>query len=607
MANINASAEEQIYTVKRWLGVNECADGDTKLKQGEASVCRNWRVTRDGNLQIRAGYKSLCNLVKDSNRSKQVKFLWHGRVQNEEVTLAVCNGYLWKIEFTETDEVEAVEIKDIGDTETAFIFGYSMNAYIMTGADYLVYDGEECKTVVGYRPLVSVSVPPEGGGEALESVNKLNGMRRSQFSPDGTGKTFQLPEAEIESVDYVKSAITGEALDGWTADTAKGTVTFTSAPSKGVNSIEIGWTFPTDYAEQIKAMRYAEIYNGSTDNRVFVYGDGSNQTFYSGLDDLGLATAEYFPDLNVIAVGEANTPITSLIRHYSRLIAYKTDSAWSIQYGTKTLADESTIAAFYTLPINRSIGNEAVGQVQLVLNSPYTLANSTIYDWRNNASYSSNLTVDERQAKIVSERVSATLSQLDLSKAYCYDHNEEQEWYCIEGGTAIIHNYAVDAWYTYSEFNFTALASVDSFLYGGTADGKLALINRRYRDDDGVAIPAQWASGSMAFEKDFRRKYSAMLWVGIKPESGAKVEVSVQTDRKADFSKQIVSRAIATFSPANFARWSFKTGRRPQMTRLKIKAKKFTYYKLLLTLEDAAATCTVVSADIRVRSTGYVK
>ena len=43
------------------------------------------------------------------------------------------------------------------------------------------------------------------------------------------------------------------------------------------------------------------------------------------------------------------------------------------------------------------------------------------------------------------------------------------------------------------------------------------------------------------------------------------------------------------------------------MTRLKLKAKKLTYYKLILTHDDADTTATVTSADIRVRFTGYVR
>ena len=43
------------------------------------------------------------------------------------------------------------------------------------------------------------------------------------------------------------------------------------------------------------------------------------------------------------------------------------------------------------------------------------------------------------------------------------------------------------------------------------------------------------------------------------------------------------------------------------MERLKLKAKKFTYYKLIFTNDSANTTATVTSADVRVRYTGYVR
>ena len=111
----------------------------------------------------------------------------------------------------------------------------------------------------------------------------------------------------------------------------------------------------------------------------------------------------------------------------------------------------------------------------------------------------------------------------------------------------------------------------------------------------------------MAFGADYRRKYSAMLWVGISPVAGGELGVTIETDRKADFSKKIVSKNMATFTKANFGNWSFSTSRRPEMERLKLKAKKFTYYKLIFTNDSANTTAAVTSADLRVRYTGYVR
>ena len=132
-------------------------------------------------------------------------------------------------------------------------------------------------------------------------------------------------------------------------------------------------------------------------------------------------------------------------------------------------------------------------------------------------------------------------------------------------------------------------------------------MNYLYRNDDGEPIDAYWESGSMSFGADYLRKYAAILWVGIKPEENSSLTVTVQTDRKTDYTEKIVASRLASFYPATFAHWSFATNRKPQMERLKIKAKKFVFYKLIFKTNEADTTATVLTADIRVRMTGDAK
>lgn len=698
MANIRAATDERIFKIAAWRGLNENPDGDTKLKLGEAAVMRNWRVTRDGNLQRRPGTQTIKGLMREyilqadtmpqvvktsaresgqfvvyseavatqdgfvevsgrqsaadyenwrdyigwywKNGTKvwqlaecvynegedsytwrmkrvhaistaadsTVKGLWSGLVGDKEYMVAACDGRLWAVH--NGTEFARVDIGEIDTTDRVFMFGYSKKLYIMNGKEYKEWDGTAVKPVEGYRPLVTVAVVPSGGGVALEQINKLSPTRRCRISPDGTATAFTLPEKDLVSIDYVKVLADGSYLvegEGYTADLATGVVTFTAAPAEDTNSIEIGWTVGVDFRHEVLRMRYAETFSGAQDNRVFIYGDGSNRALYSGLDYDGNPRADYFPDMNVLDIGEANTPITALIRHYSRLMAFKTNSTYSVQYDMITLADGSSTAAFYSTPVNRSIGNAALGQARLVLNSPYTLFGKDVYEWRNNASYSSNLSIDERQAKRISDRVTATLDNFSLTDCYCWDDNDNQEYYICCGDKAVIHNYAADAWFCYTGFDAVCMANHQGELYCGTSDGKLKHISYTHSTDDGEGIDAYWESGSMSFDRDFMRKYSAMLWIGLKPEPTGEVNVTVQTDRKSQYTEKVVSASLATFDQADFADWSFSTNRQPQMTRLKIKAKKFVYYKLILKSDRPNTTATVLAADIRVRYTGYAR
>ena len=73
------------------------------------------------------------------------------------------------------------------------------------------------------------------------------------------------------------------------------------------------------------------------------------------------------------------------------------------------------------------------------------------------------------------------------------------------------------------------------------------------------------------------------------------------------FSSSVVTSSLANFAHVNYAKYSYATNRKPQISRLKIKAKKFVFYKLIFRTTAADSTVTILAADIRVRFTGYAK
>ena len=63
MAQIKVSNKDKILKIDRFLGVNECPDGDTNIKVGEASTMTNFKITSDYNLQKRPGTQNVANLL----------------------------------------------------------------------------------------------------------------------------------------------------------------------------------------------------------------------------------------------------------------------------------------------------------------------------------------------------------------------------------------------------------------------------------------------------------------------------------------------------------------------------------------------------------------
>jgi hypothetical protein len=536
-----------------------------------------------------------------------VRGIWSGFVGGTEYIVGACNGRLWSLSI---DEQGVWSKSDIGIVDTdnpVHMYGFDDKLYLINGSEYKVWDGEALANVTGYRPLVSVARSPDGANQqALEQVNLLNGQRRVWFSPNGTDKDFILPEKPVASVDYVKNLTTGDNINpsDYTVNTTDGKVTFTNAPTAGTNTIEIGYTVSNSARSEVTAMRYSEIYNGVTDNRVFLYGDGSNKAIYSGLDYNGQARADYFPALNTVLLGDSSTPITGMQRHYSELIAFKTDGAFAINYDTITLPEGQVTAGFYVRPINSVLGNEALGQVQLVENNPRTLESGGIYEWR----IATGAVHDQRNADRISQRVGLTLMRMDLPNAVTFYDKINHEYYVMQDGKMLVNNVENDTWYIYENLPATCMITYKDELYIGTTDGYIRHLSREYMSDNGDPIQAYWQSGSMDFGAGHLSKYSDTLWVGVKPESYGVITVGVDTNRYTEAVKtKSVASGFFSFLDLDFTRLSFNTSDKPQMEKLRIKAKNFSYYTLIFSSDSNNTRATITNADIKVRYTGYVR
>ena len=602
MAQITSSNDIQVLKIRQFLGLNENPDGDTKIKNGEMSKMRNFRVTREKHLQLRPGTKTVLNLktawdawCAESGHTAPTanpvfSGAWEGVVDSKQRTLAAFGGLIFSL------DPAAATTKVVGQCtqdQTSF-FGFSNKVYLLNGHEYMSWDGKENSSfaaVEGYIPTVMNATTPAGGGFLLENVNRLTGKRKVLYSPDGKETVFHIPEKTVDEIISVKI---GDKAQTFTPDLKARTFTITPAPAAGVNTLELIYRSGNGERAQVTGMRFSELYNGQTDSRVFLYGDGTNKTIYSGIDSAtGKPSAEYFPDLYEAEVGEANTPITGMVRHYARLVVFKQDATYSMSYSTLVTATDVTTAAFYVTPVNRQFGNKAPGQVDILENNPLTL--------------DGNITFDERNAERISDRVEVTLQGFDMAETRTFNRKSAQEYWWMYGDKALILNYGADAWYLYTGLSFRAMVEVGLETYGFRPDGGVVHLSRQYRNDDGKDIDAYAATGSMDFDRDWVLKYSPLIFVAIQPESNARVHVTVETNRRSDYPEKIVSSGLATFAHADFAHWSFGTNRKPQVRRVKMKVKKATFYKLVFKSKSASSTATVLETDVQLRYTGNVK
>lgn len=456
--------------------------------------------------------------------------------------------------------------------------------------------------------ITFVDAPAEGAIIHVDEV--LSDGVTKVIAADGQTTVFNIGYIGAETIDVSVDSVDVGLDTRFTFDAETRTITIldtdgmvagdlitikgSNPPSRGINTIEICYSAGMAFTQTVNKMTNAEIFLGTQDNAVFLYGDGSNKAFYSGIDYNGKPRADYFPDLNEMTVADSNTPITGMIRHFSQLICFKSKSVYTIHYGQITTATGNNEYAFYITPVNKEIGNAALGQVRLVLNSPYALYANDLYEWKSNSRYSSNLSQDERSAHRISDRIYATLATFNAEDCYCYDDNPGQEYYIWYQDKALVFNYAANAWYMYQGLNVSAMCNLEGDLLVGTADGKIKIMSEDYTNDDGDAFDSYWESGSMDFGSDYMRKLMSEVWISVKPDKNYSVNLTASTDRKVDFTEKTLSGEESDKDT-------------PMVKKLKMKAKKFAYLKLILQTNDPDNGATILSLDPKVRETGYAK
>ena len=611
---------QKIYTIDKFLGLNEAADSASELKHGEASRVVNFTVTDSGNLTTRPGFVR-SSLLADT---QQILTMWSGHLLSHTYLVLVDISSdtdrltVFRAEDTEFTMVfqqsgllslnpnanNVVKVFPFG--ESIYIIAPDVDLCITANPDITVQEQEP------YVPTVVTGAAPTGGGTQLEHINLLTSKRAALFSADGESTTYVLP-AEATAI---LSAETDRGSVEVTFDTATHAAVFAAAPEKGINNLRIVYDTDAKTAAEnrhlVTSMPYWEAYNGATDTRLFFYGNGSNITRYTGVTDTGRPSALYVPAMNEVAVDFSASPITGMLRLYNKLMVFKPDGASLITYEPVTLNGGDVIAGFYLRTASRDIGSHAPGQVQLVNNSPRTFHGSALYDWR----ASSSAYNDERYSKKISQRVAATLSQADASRVRSCDDNSTHTWYMFLGdadGTILVHRYDLDVWTVYQCPLATnvqqALVCANTLLFRSDDAIYLMDLNARY-DIDGDTfhpIKAVWESGFMGYGQNYRRKFSTYLWLSVKPESFSDITVTASSDRKSIHAEKRITSELFNYNNINYANWSYIVSSFIRSRRIKLKVKKVTFYKLIIRVDQPGARGTVLGIDQQVRFGSLVK
>ena len=533
--------------------------------------------------------------------------LWYGEINGQKSFIAHGGTKIYKFTAIGFEVIKT----GVNNAKSSAFFMRSADdtgkIYILTGKEFLEYDGETVKNVSesAYVPTILISRNPTGGGTVYEAVNLITGQRIESFLGNDTDKTYQLAFNQLDSIDKVEVLNgSGEKVEvkDYTSDLTTGKVTFTAAQKPivaGQDNVFITYTKTVEgYADRINKCTISDLYGLGGSNRVFLSGNPDYKA-YDWYSDI--FRPNYFPDLNYSIVGTSDTAIMG----YQRLGKYQMilkednqqDSTVFQRFGT--LNDDGSI----TFSVEQGVAG--IGAVSkycfgMLADEPLFLSRQGIQ------AITSNNILAERTIRNRSFFVDSYLTkEPNLQNAVACEWNGFYVL-CINGVAYVLdgknksykerstasYDYNYECYY-WTNIPAICLLSVAGELYFGTEDGKICKFNTdiggvlKY-NDDGKAIVASWST--LNDDDNAPHLYKSMTKKGclvtIKPYARSSGTIYVCKDGNPRQFLRNGTMDILDWDDVDFDRFTFNTNDSPQDIFFKKKVKK--YKRLQIIVENDA-------------------
>lgn len=464
------------------------------------------------------------------------------------------------------------------------IFEFNRVLYILDQNEYYQYDLTDFKKVEGYVPLVNMNRKPDGSSStSLESWNMITSAFRNQFNADGTSTVYQLSLTSLDVKDPIVKVNGVKKTTGFTVDYALGTITFTSAPTKGDNNVEITAyrTFTTLRDNIVKCTLATEFCS-----RMFVSGNPNepNSYFAGGITDS--YSADYFPQKYLYKIGSSRA-VTGLKVHNNKLIVLKEDMICAVNY--ETGLDNS--ASFPITYLHTDIGCNIPSSVQLINNSlVFGNTHGGIY------AISSTTIQDERAITNISKNVNGglgrtgLLSEINLKNAISVVH--DQKYILAINDRCYVLDYSENfhtkeaqknKWFLWDNISAKCFAISDSMgLIYGTTKGIVGFISSKM--DFGSPIYGKWKSKVMDFQYPEFLKIVTNGYITLNTETkNTTIKCSFFNENKTKESTITLSGSSSfNFADFNFEDFSFAIKNFDKSFKRKIRAKKICYFQMSL-------------------------
>lgn len=456
------------------------------------------------------------------------------------------------------------------DMHAAFSQAFCMNGvlYIMDGKTYRAVqrdpENKNWKTVPvqeqAYVPTTTISAAPTGGGTAHEAVNLLTPKRINTFTGNGSATQFQVDAKDLDNTP-VTAEVDGKAVTVSSVNRATGLVTLSTAPPNGNGLANVSIAFSktvSGYQDKINHCRFAGLYGGKNDTRVFLSGNPKepNCDWQSGLYD-----PTYFPDTGYTRMGTDATAIVGYVKQYESQLVIKSGGAQEASSYLRSylMAEDGT--ALYPLKQGAQGAGAIAPRSFAALNDmPLFLSGRGVQGVFGTA------VAEQHTIRSVSDAIIPRLARepdLENACAVVFDGK-----YCLAvnghiyiADSTLIEDNGDPAWFYWTDVPAQCLAVLDRALWFGTADGRLCRFAAAGEDhaylDDERAIYAYWRTPTLPLADWGHVKTVRDVIPTLMPysRSGATVQYENENGSRLALSRNM---DLFSFKTLDFSRFSFR-------------------------------------------------
>lgn len=614
---------------QQFRGIDLLTD-DTQIDDSRSPWAVNLISDAGGYPEKRVGWRTL-HQFSDKAR---INGLWSFVIDGEKQMIVHAGTRLLKLKQNEKSSLSWEEDKPMSevvlktglnnDKSTGFYFNGDL--WILTGKEYLHYDGKEVKNVEdeAYIPTTTIGAKPTGGGNIYESVNLLSKKRKNTFIPDGEATEFTVDTRKIDAGSTVKVWNNGtEITSGISFNPDTGVVTISPAPAKpaasGTATLTIEFQKTTEgAADKIKKCKIFTTFGINNSTRVFLTGNPDMQAteWYSGLKD-----ATYFPDNQSIEVGTNDFKIVGYAKYQGELLVLKEDNRQEITIWNHTAETSDSGTSIFPLKEGLS-GIGAVGSyaIQTLLDDPLFLSPRGVFAPVTSYTYPNV----QRSLQCRSERINPHLIK---------EKNLENAVSAVWQGYYILvinnHAYVADSnqnksdggyeWYYWDNIPARCMSTEDDILYFGTDDGKVCRFNNDMLDeagdrlmlaynDDGKPIKWEWRSklDSLGYPTRYKTLHKRGNGIQLKAFTRSSCEIWLRTEKDFGQKIEVPTADIFSFYDIDFSRFTF-SNLDVQEIMFRKKIKKFLFIQIILKGEEASEGFGIYSAALHYTIGGYAK